>query len=201
MPRKLDAKMPKSTNALHGDQISAAQPGVTKSVVGGDTRAKQRSGFGGCEFIRNRTDATRFGDHHLRVPSIRGHSRYHRVLTIHDVSAPARFAHSVFSGNQSDTDPLTDFPFGHSAGQGFDAADDFMSRNARQSQAGVSTRNRGRIGVTDSTCFHPNPNLARPGFRNCSLNYAKAAWCRDFDCFVCFCHLKLSSLSASLAMR
>jgi hypothetical protein len=115
--------------------------------------------------------------------------------------ASAIITSAPFSGNQADSDPLTDFPFGHSAAQGFNAADDFMSRNTRQSQAGVSASDHGRIGVTDSTCFHPNPNLARPGFRNCSLNYAKAAWCRDFDCFVCFCHLKLSSLSASLAMR
>src|SRR5580700_7227213 len=161
MPHKLDAKMPKSTNALHGDQISAAQAGVAKSVVSRDTRAEKRGGFGGLELIRNRTDAARLGDHHFRIPSIRGYSRYHRVLAIHDVSAAARFADAVFSGNQANTNPLTDFPFGHSAAQGFNAADDFMSRNARQSQAGISASDRGRIGVTDSTCFHPNPNLAR----------------------------------------
>jgi hypothetical protein len=151
----------KSTNALHGDQISTAQAGVAKSVVSRDTRAEKRGGFGGLEFIRNRTDAARLGDHHFRIPSIRGYSRYHRVLTIHGVSAPARFAYPVFSGNEADSNPLTNFPFGHSAAQDFNPADDFMSRNTRQSQAGVSAGDRGRIGVTDSTCFHPNPNLAR----------------------------------------
>jgi hypothetical protein len=34
--------MPKATNALHGDQISTAQAGVAKSVIGGDTRAEER---------------------------------------------------------------------------------------------------------------------------------------------------------------
>jgi hypothetical protein len=45
---------------------------------------------------------------------------------------------------------LTDFPFGHSAAYRVDAADDFMSGNARQSQTGVNAGDGGRIGVTDS---------------------------------------------------
>jgi hypothetical protein len=39
VPGKLDAKMPEATNALHSYQISAAQSGIAKSVVGGDARA------------------------------------------------------------------------------------------------------------------------------------------------------------------
>src|SRR5713226_2351851 len=93
VPGKLDAKVPKATNALHSDQISAAQAGVAKSVVGGDTRAEERGGFCGTELIRNGRDAARFSDHHFRISSIRSHSRCHRVLTIHNVSASARFAH------------------------------------------------------------------------------------------------------------
>jgi hypothetical protein len=88
------------------------------------------------------------------------------VLTIHNVSASARFAHPVFATDQADTDPLTDFPSGHSAAQRFNAANDFMPRNARQSQTRVNARDRGRIRVTDSTCFYPNPNLARTRLQN-----------------------------------
>src|SRR5262249_44175336 len=69
-PRKLDTKMPKATNALHGDQIPAAQPSVAKSVVGCDTRAEERGGFYGCELIRNGSDAARFSDHHFRISTI-----------------------------------------------------------------------------------------------------------------------------------
>jgi len=53
VPRKLDTKMPKATNALHRDQISTAQAGVAKSVVGRDTCAQERGGFCGAELIRN----------------------------------------------------------------------------------------------------------------------------------------------------
>jgi hypothetical protein len=154
VPRKLDTKMPKAANALHSDQISAAQAGVAKSVVGRDARAEERSGFYGCELIRNGSDAARFSDHHFRISSIGSYSQYHRVLTIHDVTASARFAHPIFSGNETDTNPLTDFPSGHSATDGFNATNHFMPRNTRQSQTGVDSRHRGSIGVTDSTCFY-----------------------------------------------
>src|SRR4029077_14200458 len=119
VPRKLDTQMPKAANALHSDQVSTAQAGVAKSVVGRDPRAEKRSGFCGCELIRNRSDAARFSDHDFRISSIRSNSRHHRLLTIHDVSASARFAHAVFSGDEADTNPLTDFPSGHSATDGF----------------------------------------------------------------------------------
>src|SRR4029077_16819100 len=112
--------------ALHGDQISTAQTRVAKSVVGRNARAEERGGFYGCELIRNRSDCARFRDHHFRISSIRGYSRYHRVLTIHDVSASARFAHPVFPTNQANTNPLTEFPSGHSAAQGYNAANHFM---------------------------------------------------------------------------
>jgi hypothetical protein len=158
--------MPKTTNALHGDQISAAQAGVAKSVVGRDTRAEERGSLHGSELVRNGSDAACFSDHHFRVSSIDVYSRYHRVLAIHDVSASARFAHSVFSGNQANTNPLTDFPPGHTCTQRFNATHHFMPRNARQSQTRVGARDRGGIGVTDSACFHPNPNLTSAGLGN-----------------------------------
>jgi hypothetical protein len=131
LPRKLDTKMAKSTYALHGDQVPAAQAGIAESVVGCDSCAQERSGFCGRELIRNRSEGACFSDHHLRVSTIGGDSRYHRGLTIHNVSASARFAHPVFSGNEADTNPLTDFPSGYSATDGINAANHFMARNAR----------------------------------------------------------------------
>jgi hypothetical protein len=115
VPRKLETKMPKAPNALHSDQISAAQAGVAKSVVGRDTRAEERGGFGGREFVRNGSDAARFSDHHFRISSVRGYSGYHGVLTIHHVSASAWLAHPIFAAEEADTDPLTDCPSRHSA--------------------------------------------------------------------------------------
>jgi hypothetical protein len=132
VPRKLDTKMPKAANALHSDQISTTQAGVAKSVVGRDPRAEERGCFRRPEIIRNRRDAARFSDHRFRISSIHGDSRHHGILTIHNVSASAWLAHSVFAAEKPDTDPLTDFPSGHSAAQGFDAANHFMTWNARQ---------------------------------------------------------------------
>jgi hypothetical protein len=186
--RELDPKMPKTTYALHGDQISTAQASVAKGIVRRDTCTQERGGFCGRELIRNGSDAAGFSDHHFRISSILGYSRYYRVLTIHHVSASARFAHSIFAGDQADTNPLADFPFRHSAAQGFNAANYFMSRNAGQSQARVYARDRGRIGVTDSACFHPDPNLTRSRFGDSPFHYSKLARCGDLHRCVCACH-------------
>jgi hypothetical protein len=86
---------------------------------------------------------------------------------------------------------LTDFPSGCSVTQSLNAADDLVSGNTRQSQTGISSYHRSRIRVTDATCFHANPNLARTGLRNRSFDNAKTAGRRDFDCFIGFCHLNL----------
>jgi hypothetical protein len=132
VPRKLDTKMPKAANTLHSDQISTTQAGVAKSVVGRNPRTEERGGFRGPEVIRDRRDAARFGDHRFRISSIHGYSRIHRVLTIHHVSASAWLAHSVFAAEEPYTDPLADLPSGHSAAQGFNAANHFMTWNARK---------------------------------------------------------------------
>jgi hypothetical protein len=115
VPRKLDAKVPKATNALHSDEISAAQASVTKSVVGCNTGAEERGCLYGSELVRNGSDAARFSNHHFRISSIHGYSWYDGVLTLHHVSASARLAHAVFTAEEADTNPLTDFPSGHAA--------------------------------------------------------------------------------------
>jgi hypothetical protein len=158
--------MPEATNPLYSDQVTAAQAGVAKSVVGSDTRAEKRGSICGTQLVWDRSDAACFSDHHFRISSIHGHSQDHGVLAIHTVSASARFADPVIATDQADPDTLTDFPFGHACTQRFNAANDFVPRNARQSQTRVDAHDRGGIGVTNSASFHPNPNLAGSRFRN-----------------------------------
>src|ERR1700686_4948622 len=102
VPRKLDTKMPKATNALYTDQISTTQAGIAKSIVGRNTRAEERGGICGPEFIRNGGDAARFGDHHFRISSIHSYSRCHRALAIHHVSPSAWLTDSVFAAEEAD---------------------------------------------------------------------------------------------------
>jgi hypothetical protein len=143
------------------------------------------------EFIRNRRESACFGDHHFRISSVRGYSRCHWVLAVHSVSTPARFAHTVFSRNEADANPLTDFPSGYSAAQAFDAAHYFMPGNARQLQPRVNASDGGCVGVTDSACFHPNPNLSRSRLGDFPFHNSKRARGGDFHCSVCACHLNL----------
>ena len=140
LPRKLDTKMSKATNALHSDQISAAQAGVAESVVGRDTRAEEWSRFRRSKLIGDRSDAARFSDHHFRISSIHGYSRYHGVLTIHHVSSSARFADSVFTAEKAHADALTDFPSSHRGTQRLDTAHHFVPRNSRQTESSKARR-------------------------------------------------------------
>src|SRR5215469_15583834 len=167
--------MPKAANTLHSDQVPSAQAGIAKSVVGRDTRAEERGSFCGTQLVRNGSDASGFSNHHFRISSVCGHSRYHWVLTIDRVSASARFAHSIFASDQADTYSLPDFPSGHARTQPFNSTNHFMPRNAWQNQARIETGDRVRIGVTDSARLNPNPDLARSGLRDLTFHYAKLA--------------------------
>ena len=196
MPRELDAEVPEATDALHGDQVATAQAGVAQAVVGRDARAEERGGFDGAEPIGNGSDATRFGEHHLRISSIHGDSRIHGVLAIHHVSAPARLAHTVFAAEEADTDPVTDLPPGHAVAQGVDASDDFMPGNARQLQTRVDAGNNGGIGVTDPAGFHANPDLTHSWLRDCPFHHSKRAGCGDLHRLVCAGHQKANPARA-----
>jgi hypothetical protein len=58
--------------------------------------------------------------------------------------------------------------------QGFNAAYYFMPRNARQLQTRIGAGDRGRIGVTDSTCFRTDPlraqGLTAPLLEGCQVH-------------------------------
>src|ERR1700675_102082 len=66
-----------------------------------------------------------------------------------------------------------------------------MSRNTRQSQTGVNAHDRGCIGVADSACFNPNPNLAWTRLRYLPFHDPKLTRCKDLYRFVCAFHSKL----------
>src|SRR5439155_22733457 len=153
------------------------------------------------ELVRNRREGACFSDHHFRISSVRGYSRCDRVLTIHSVSTSARLAHPIFAGNKADTNALTAFPSGYSAAQGFDAAHHFMSRNARQLQTRVNASDGVCVGVTDSACFHPNPNLSRSRLGDLPFHYSKRARGGDFHCFVCAYHLNPLFFLISVFLR
>jgi hypothetical protein len=186
---KLDTKMSEAANSLHGDQITAAQAGVAKSVVGRNPCAEKRSGVYGGEFVRNGSDPARLRNHDFRVSSVDRYSWRDRVLTIYDVSPSAGFARSVFAAEEANAHALTGFPSGHSTAQCVNAAHDFMARNAGQLQTRVGARDRGRIGMTNPAGFHANANLTCSRLRHWAFHYSKHAWFGDFDCFVCFLYL------------
>jgi len=106
-------------------------------------------------------------------------------------------AHAVFAGNEADTDPLADFPFGHSAAQGFNATNNLVPWDTRQSETWVNAHDGGGIGVTDSTCFHPNADLTISRLSDRPFHYSKHSGRRDFYCFVCAFHLYVPVMAFS----
>jgi hypothetical protein len=120
---------------------------------------------------------------------------------LNHVPASAGFAHPVFAAKKADTDTLTDFPFADTAAQRFNAANYFMPRNPRQLQPRIHSRDRRRIGMTDSARFHPNPHLARPGLSDRPFHYLKLAGCGDFHCFVRAFHLCAPFFCISFGMN
>jgi hypothetical protein len=177
MPGKLNTQVPEPADTLHRHQIAPAQASIAKSVVGCDARAEERSGFRGIQFIRNGSEGARFSDHHFGISSIYGYPKGYGVLAIHHVPASAWFADTVFAGDQADANALTHLPFGHSAAESFDAANDFVPRNARESETRVSAHNRGRIRVTYSAGLDADSNLARSGLRYRPFDDSKHSWC------------------------
>src|SRR6202035_5498033 len=106
-------------------------------VIGCDASAEERRGFSRIQFIRNGSKGARLSDHHFRISSIHGYSKCYGVLAIHHVTASAWFADAVFAGDQTDANALTDLPFGHSATESFDTANDLVPRNPWKSQTRV----------------------------------------------------------------
>jgi hypothetical protein len=104
---------PASSSSTLAAGFSASRRATTEPDEPDPQTIKSYCGF--KSEIRNGSDAARFSDHHFRISSIHGYSGYHGVLTIHNVSASARFARPVFAAEEADADPLTDFPSGHSA--------------------------------------------------------------------------------------
>jgi len=98
---KLDTEMPKSTNALHGDQISTGANRRSEGRVSRNTAQRKRGGLadvsssGTDETARASAIITSAYLHPRLLPMSRGSD-------IHDVSSSTRFAYAVFSGMRPD---------------------------------------------------------------------------------------------------
>ena len=184
MAGELDAEMSEAADALDGDEIAAAEAGVAEGVVGGDAGAEERGGFGGAEVVGNGGDAASFGDHNFGVAAVDGDAGDYGIEAIDDVAATAGFAGTVFTAEEADAYALTHFPFRDAGAEGFDAADDFVARNARELQTRVGASYGGGVGVADAAGFDADANLAGAGFGDGALDYAKNVGCGDFYSFV-----------------
>src|SRR6267378_1581264 len=161
--------MSQATDALDGDEISATEAGIAEGVVGSDAGAEKRGGFGGAEVVGDGRDAAGFGDHNFGVAAVDGDAGDYGVEAIDDVAATAGLAGAVFAAEKADAYALTNFPFGDAGAEGFDAADYFVARDARELQAGVGAGYCGGVSVADAAGFYADANLAGCGLGDGAL--------------------------------
>src|SRR6266853_486176 len=176
--------MSEATDALDGDEISAAKAGIAEGVVSGDAGAEERGSFGGAEVVGDGGDAACFGDHNFGVAAVDGDAGDYGVEAIDDVASAAGFAGAVFTAEKADAYALTDFPLGDSGAEGFDAADYFVAGNARELQAGIGAGYGGGVGVADAAGFDSDANLTGAGLGDGAFHYFEDIWRGDFYCFV-----------------
>ena len=175
VPCELDTHMPEAADALHCDQVSAAQAGVTCSALYVVTPA-QSSGAAphGTEFSEMEANSMRFGDSslphilHLRsLPKPLGSA-------IHHIPTPAWCAHTILAGYQA----------GHPrVGPIFHRVTPLPKASMRPTTSCL--RNAGRVrprvnpmivavGVTDSAGFYANPHLTRSGSPDWAFHHPEA---------------------------
>src|SRR5713226_3299997 len=136
-PRKLNSQMSEPADPLNPNQIARAQAGVAKSVEGRYASAEERGGFRGRELIRNGSERSCFGNHHLGITPVGSDSRYDGVQAVRKVSAKARLTFAVLPAQKADTYPLPDLPFRNIRTDLLDSAHDLMPRNSWQFQAWI----------------------------------------------------------------
>jgi len=81
-------------------------------------------------------------------------------------------------------DPLSFFPTGHARSYGFDFSNDFMARNARESESGKTAFNRKRIGVANATSLDTDSDLPKGRLDNYALNEVQFARFCYLHCFI-----------------
>src|ERR1700727_1903577 len=147
LPRELNSEVAKTANALHRYHVSRAQAAIAKRVVSRDAGTDQRSGLFGFQFFRNRRQGSRLGNHHFSVSAVCCNSRNHGVKTMHKISATAWLALSVFATKETYADALSNIPLGNVRADLFNAANNFVPRHSRKSQAGKLTQHCSCIGM------------------------------------------------------
>src|SRR5713226_4046166 len=86
-PGKLNSQVSKPADPLNANQIARAQASVAQSVVRRYTSTEERGGFRGRELIRNGSERSCFGNHHLGITAVGSDSRNDGVQAVRKISA------------------------------------------------------------------------------------------------------------------
>jgi hypothetical protein len=116
--------MAEAADTEDGDKVAGLCWRISQSVERGDTCTEKGCSVCRRHAVRDRHESTRFCDHHFGISPIAMNAGIFLVAAIHEIAVAAKLAIPTRASEESNTDPLTDFPTLHAGPDSVDSPDD-----------------------------------------------------------------------------
>jgi hypothetical protein len=187
-PGELDSEMPQTADALYGDEIARAQPGVPERVIRCDPRTEERRCVCRRYSVRNRGESSRFHDYDFGISAIGCDTRNDQVLAVNKISSSTRFTITAFTSKPSNSYALPGLPAANTCPERFDVTGNLVSGNPGIPYPRKGSLNRSNITVADACSFDAHPHLAWSRLRHRTSHKIQLFWRSNFDGFVGILH-------------
>src|SRR6202022_1479519 len=172
---ELDAKGTEAADALDRHGVARARTAVAERVVGGDSGAEQRRGFGGVQILGNARGGFVRDDDVLGVAAVVADAGDLLAFAVDEEALAAGVADEAMAAVPADAYPVALLPLGHVGADFLDPAGDLVARHARRRGAWIGAELHERVAVTDSACLYLDADLPRRGLRQFALNRFECA--------------------------
>jgi hypothetical protein len=127
--RELDAEMAKAADAKNCDRIAGPDPAVAQCIVGRDTGAEQRGGFGGLRFIRDRSQRFERRDHVVGIAAIIRYAGDLSVRAGDEIPTPTGGTMTAMTAVPANPGPLPRLPIGDALADPVDDPHNLVTRH------------------------------------------------------------------------